>query len=173
VAESTGIGLGVHTTIYPDANGFAAADGQKDVCAFFDRAKGDEKTKVLMAFRADWTANNKDSLERGWRDGGTLRLIRLTKPKETGKYDLEGVKGNKINWEMVPMGESLVWSGQLPGDSPRTLTGLDSVVHHPNNRWSALILRMPAAALIIDRTIGPSAAAYAEVRLAIPIQKVA
>lgn len=152
IADSTGIGLGVHTTIYPDAGGFAAADGQKDVCAFFDRAYGAEKTKVLMAFRADWTAKDKESLERGWRDGGTLRLTRLTKPKETDKYDLEGTKGNKINWEMVPMAESLVWSGQLPGESPQTLTGLDAVVHHPNNRWSALILRMPAAALIIDRT---------------------
>ena len=105
-----------------------------------------------MAYRADWTAKDKESLERGWRDGGTLRLTRLTKPKETDKYDLEGTKGNKINWEMVPMAESLVWSGQLPGESPQTLTGLDAVVHHPNNRWSALILRMPAAALIIDRT---------------------
>src|ERR1700675_26403 len=37
IAESTGIGLGVHTTIYPDATGFACADGQKDVCAFFNR----------------------------------------------------------------------------------------------------------------------------------------
>jgi hypothetical protein len=27
VAETTGLGLGVHTTIYPDASGFAAADG--------------------------------------------------------------------------------------------------------------------------------------------------
>jgi hypothetical protein len=28
----------------------------RHVCAFFDRAKGADKTKVLMAFRADWTA---------------------------------------------------------------------------------------------------------------------
>src|SRR5262249_13452807 len=66
VSASTCIGLGVHTVIYPDANGFACADGQKDVCAFFDRAKGAEKTKVLMAFRADWSTRNKDSLERCW-----------------------------------------------------------------------------------------------------------
>ncbi len=31
IAKTTGIGLGVHITIFPDANGFAAADGQKDV----------------------------------------------------------------------------------------------------------------------------------------------
>src|SRR5947209_13497857 len=44
-------GLGVHTVIYPDAEGFACADGQKDVAAFFNRARGPEKTKVQMAFR--------------------------------------------------------------------------------------------------------------------------
>src|SRR5207247_2658366 len=87
VAESTGIGLGVHTTIYPDANGFASADGQKDVCAFFNRARGSEKTRVLMAFRADWVPRNKASLERSWIDGGTLRLTRLSEAVETGKYD--------------------------------------------------------------------------------------
>ena len=37
ISETTGIGLGVHTVIYPDARGFACADGQKDVCAFFNR----------------------------------------------------------------------------------------------------------------------------------------
>jgi thiocyanate desulfurase len=152
VAESTGIGLGVHTTIFPDANGFAGADGQKDICAFFDRAKGNDKTKVLAAFRADWVANNKNSLEKNWSDGGTLRLTRLTEPKETGKYEYEGTTGNKINWEMVPMAEALVWRGQIPGESPQTLAGLDAVVHHPGNRYSALVLRMPAAAMIIDRT---------------------
>jgi hypothetical protein len=151
ISQSTGIGLGVHTVIYPDANGFASADGQKDVCAFFNRARGTEKTSVLMAFRADWSAKNKSSLERCWADGGTLRLTRLTPAKETGTYDYEGTKGNKINWEMVPMAESLVYRGQLPGAAPRELTGLDAVVHHPNNRWSVLVLRMPAAALIIDR----------------------
>jgi thiocyanate desulfurase len=151
ISQSTGIGLGVHTVIYPDAKGFACADGQKDVCAFFNRAMDAEKTKVLMAFRADWSAKNKDSLERCWFDGGTLRLTRLSAAKETGTYDYEGTKGNKINWEMVPMSESLVYRGQLPGASPYELTGLDAVVHHPNNRWSALILRMPASALIIDR----------------------
>jgi thiocyanate desulfurase len=152
IADSTGIGLGVHTVIYPDANGFAGADGQKDVAAFFTRAQGAERTKVQMALRGDWQPRNTGSLERCWQEGGTLRVTRLTEPKETEKYELEGVKGNKINWEMVPMAELLVERGQIPGDSPATLTGLDAVIHHPNNRWSALILRMCAAALIIDRT---------------------
>ena len=39
-------------------------------------------------------------------------------------------------------------------DSPRTLTGLDAVVHHPNNRWSGADPShgCAAAALIVDRT---------------------
>jgi hypothetical protein len=151
VADSTGIGLGVHVTIYPDANGFACADGQKDICAFFNRARGGEKTKVLMAFRADWVAKNRNSLDRAWVEGGTLRLTRLTEPKETGKYEYEGTRGNKINWEMVPMAELLVERGQIPGAAPQRLTGLDAVVHHPGNRYSALILRMASAALVMDR----------------------
>lgn len=152
VAETTGIGLGVHITIFPDAKGFSAADGQKDIAAFFNRAVGDEKTEVLKAFRADWIGNNSNgNLEENWSKGGTLRIVELTKAKETGKFDLEGTKGNKISWEMVPMAENLVYTGQLPGDSPRTLTGLDAVVHHPGNRYSALIIRMLSCAVIIDR----------------------
>jgi hypothetical protein len=152
IAESTGIGLGVHTVIYPDAEGFSCSDGQKDIAAFFNRARGHEKTKVLMAYRADWVPRNKDSLERCWSDGGTLRLTRLTEPKETGKYELEGSQGNKINWEMVPMAELLVERGQIPGRSPQTLSGLDATIHHPHNRFSALIIRLAACALIVDRT---------------------
>jgi hypothetical protein len=161
VAETTGLGLGVHTTIYPDGKGFACADGQKDVCAFFNRPPDGQKTSVLkdkhdkhLAYRADWSANNKRELDRTWSEGGTLRLTRLEPAFETQKFDFEGTTGNKIDWEMVPMAESLVWTGRLPGDSVRTLTGLDAVVHHPNNRFSALILRMAAAALIIDRETG-------------------
>jgi len=152
VSESTGIGLGVHTVIYPDATGFACADGQKDVAAFFNRPDAGQKTEVQMAYRADWIGKNSTgSLEENWSRGGKLRIVRLTKAKETGKYNYEGTKGNKIDWEMVPMAEYLVYTGQLPGDSPRTLTGLDAVVHHPDNRYSAMVIRMCSAAVILDR----------------------
>jgi hypothetical protein len=152
VAKSTGMGLGVHTTIFPDATGFAGADGQKDVASFFNRPGLDEKTEVLSAFRADWIGKDqKNGLEANWANGGTLRITKLIKARETGKFNLEGSKGNKIDWEMVPMAENLVYTGQLPGDSPRTLSGLDAVVHHPGNRYSALIIRMLSAAVIIDR----------------------
>jgi thiocyanate desulfurase len=152
VAATTGLGLGVHTTIFPDAAGFAGADGQKDVAAFFNRPGLDEKTQVLNAFRADWIGKDQShGLEANWANGGTLRITRLVKPKETGKFNLEGTKGNKLDWEMVPMAENLVYTGQLPGDAPRALSGLDAVVHHPGNRYSALIIRMVSAAVIIDR----------------------
>ena len=152
IADTTGIGLGVHTVIYPDGNGFAGADGQKDVAAFFNRAKGNEKTKVQMAFRGDWVPKNKDSLERTWQDGGTLRITRLVEPKETGKYDLQGTTGNKIQWEMVPMAELLVERGQIPGTDVRTLCGLDATIHHPGNRYSAFVVRLAGCAVIVDRT---------------------
>jgi hypothetical protein len=167
ISETTGLGLGVHTVIYPDGNGFAAADGQKDICAFFDRpplpriSRDDKpvaqinvgpKTKALMAFRGDWIGRDSTgSLEANWFNGGKLRITRLIPAKETGLYDYRGSKGNKIDWEMVPMAESLVYTGQLPGNSPRTLCGLDAVVHHPANRFSALIVRMCSAAVILDR----------------------
>ncbi|MBS1956234.1 MAG: hypothetical protein JST89_18760 [Cyanobacteria bacterium SZAS-4] len=152
ISATTGIGLGVHITVYPDAKGFAAADGQKDIAAFFDRAGANEKTEVLSAFRADWIAAQKDGpLNENWSKGGTLRISRLVKAKETGRYAYEGATGNKIDWEMVPMAEDLVSTGQIPGADPKALTGLDAVVHHPGNIYSALIIRMLSTAVIIDR----------------------
>jgi len=153
VAESTGIGLGVHTVVYPDAKGFAAADGQKDVAAFFDRPPLDRKTQVLAAFAADWIGRDAGgSMEANWWNGGTLRITRLSPSRATGRFDLRGTKGNKIDWEMVPMAEYLVYTGQLPGAAPRKLCGLDAVVHHPGNRYSVLVMRMCSAAVVIDRT---------------------
>lgn len=152
VSATTGIGLGVHITVYPDAKGFAAADGQKDIAAFFNRAGADEKTEVLAAFRADWFASQKDGpMDEVWSKGGTLRISRLVPAKETGRFDYEGAKGNKIDWEMVPMAEDLVAKGQIPGDKPKELTGLDAVVHHPGGIYSALIIRMLSTAVIVDR----------------------
>ncbi len=155
ISQTTGMGLGVHTTIFPDAKGFAGADGQKDICAFFNRPKDSENTQVMAAFRADWIPNEgTGNLEENWSKGGTLRIEKLVQPKEIGKFDLQGVRGNKIDWEMVPMAEYLVYTGQLPGsskNSERGLTGLDAVVHHPGNRYSALIVRMLSASVIVDR----------------------
>ena len=153
VAETTGIGVGVHTVIYPDASGFSGSDGQKDVAAFFTRATGTGKTQVIAAFRFDWYGKETDgSLERNWFGGGKVRVTKLVEAPETGKYDYRGTKGNKLDWEMVPMGEYLVYTGQLPGDAVRNLTGADNTVHHPGNRFSLVTLRMFAVGVVIDRT---------------------
>ena len=153
IAETTGIGVGVHTVIYPDASGFSGSDGQKDVAAFFTRATGTGKTQVTAAFRFDWYGKETDgSLERNWFGGGKVRIVKLVEAPETGKYDYRGTKGNKLDWEMVPMGEYLVYTGQLPGDAVRNLTGADNTVHHPGNRFSLVTLRMFAVGVVFDRT---------------------
>jgi hypothetical protein len=143
IAETTGIGVGVHTVIFPDASGFSCSDGQKDVVAFFTRATGPQKTKVIAAFRFDWYGNETDgALEDNWFKGGKVRITKLVVAPETGLYDYRGTKGNKLDWEMVPMGEYLVYTGQLPGDAVRRLTGSDNCVHHPIHPLSLVTLRM-------------------------------
>lgn len=151
IAETTGLGLGVHTVIFPDGTGFGCADGQKDVAAFFSRARGSEKTKALMAFRADWIPNA-PNLGDTWIKGGTIRLTRLSASKELGVYDYAGTKGNKINYEMAPMAELLVERGQVPGESPQSLTGLDFCLHDPAGRYSLMGTRMCGGGFIVDRT---------------------
>ncbi len=55
VAETTGIGLGVHTTVYPDASGFSVRTGRRTWPRSSVGPKASrEKTKVLAAFKADW-----------------------------------------------------------------------------------------------------------------------
>lgn len=153
ISETTGIGLGVHTCIFPDGEGFACADGQKDVAAFFTRARGPkETTKVLAAFRADWKSES-PHLGDCWLSGGTVTLQRLSASKDLGVYDYAGTKRNKINYEMAPMAELLVERGQIPGDSPQTLTGLDFALHDPRDdvSFSLMGLRMCGGAIVVDR----------------------
>jgi len=153
VAETTGVGLGVHTVIFPDATGFSVCDGQKDIVAFFKRATGNNKTEVIEAFRFDWIGNEPNGLlQDNWFKGGKVRISRLVKAPETGLYDYRGTKGNKLDWEMVPMGEYLAYTGQLPGDSVKTLTGADNCVHHPIHPLSLVTLRMFATGVVFDRT---------------------
>jgi thiocyanate desulfurase len=153
IAETTGIGLGVHTVIYPDASGFSCSDGQKDVVAFFNRATGYGRTEVQAAFRFDWYGKDPSStLEENFFGGGRVRISKLVPALETGKFDYRGTKGNKLDWEMVPMGEYLAYTGQLPGSAVRNLTGADNTVHHPGNRFSMVTLRMFACGIVIDRT---------------------
>jgi hypothetical protein len=160
IAETTGVGLGVHCVIFPDGTGFGCADGQKDVAAFFNRAVGPtQKTRVLAAFRCDWFPNS-EFLGEAWLKGGRARLTRLVPSKEEagglhdpdGYYDYRGTNGNKIHYEMAPMAELLVERGQVPGDSPNTLSGLDFNLHDPRNRFSVLGCRMLGGGWVVDRT---------------------
>jgi thiocyanate desulfurase len=146
VSESTGLGLGVHVTINPkDAQSYFVTDGQKDIAACFDRTT----SKVKAALRFDWTPNVPE-LRDAWIKGGTLTIKKIYPDPRTGKYDYQGTKGNKIDWEMVPMGELFVEEGSLPGDDPLSLTGADGTIWHPEGRWAATVVRLCGGIAILD-----------------------
>lgn len=146
VSETTGLGLGVHVTVNPkDAQSYFVTDGQKDIAACFDRTT----SKVKAALRFDWTPNVPE-LRNAWIKGGTLTIKKIYPDASTGLYDYKGTKGNKIDWEMVPMGELFVEEGSLPGDSPLTLTGADGTIWHPEGRWAATVVRLCGGIAILD-----------------------
>jgi len=146
ISETTGLGLGVHTTIRPsDAKSYCISDGQKDIFAWFDRAS----TRVLQAFRYDWEGAS-PNLADCWTGGGVLKITRIKPDPTTGLFDLRGTKGIKINWEMVPMGELFVPEGKIPGPNVRALTGADAFVWHPSGKWGAEIIRMLGGCVVHD-----------------------
>ena len=107
VAETTGLGLGVHVTVDPKtAERYFVTDGQKDIAACFDR----RTSRVITALKYDWEPNDQN-LAMGWRNGGVLKISKIYPDPATGKYDYQGTKGQKIEWEMVPMGELFVEEG--------------------------------------------------------------
>ena len=114
VSETTGLGLGVHVTVNPkDAQSYFVTDGQKDIAACFDRTT----SKVKAALRFDWTPNVAE-LRDAWMKGGTLTIKKIYPDAKTGLYDYRGTKGNKIDWEMVPMGELFVEEGSTARRQP-------------------------------------------------------
>jgi hypothetical protein len=146
VSEATGLGLGVHVTVNPkDAQSYFVTDGQKDIAACFDRTT----SRVKAALKFDWKPNSR-MLSRAWQDGGTLSISRIHPDPITGKYDYLGTKGQKIEWEMVPMGELFVEEGSLPGDDPFGLTGADGTIWHPSGRWAATVVRLCGGIAILD-----------------------
>ena len=73
-----------------------------------------------MAFRGDWRPRNTRIAGAGLaRRRYAPRSRGWSSPRRRASTSWRGVKGNKINWEMVPMAELLVERGQIPGDSPR------------------------------------------------------
>ena len=146
VSETTGLGLGVHVTVDPkDAQSYFVTDGQKDIAACFDRTT----SEVKAALRFDWTPNV-PQLREAWIKGGTLTISKIYPDQRTGLYDYRGTKGNKIDWEMVPMGELFVEEGSLPGDDPLSLSGADGTVWHPEGRWAATVVRLCGGTAILD-----------------------
>lgn len=150
VSETTGLGLGVHVCINPkDAQSYFVTDGQKDIAACFDRTT----SRVKVALKFDWAAKS-TTLARAWQDGGVLKISKIHPDQTTGLYDYRGTKGQKIEWEMVPMGELFVEEGTLPGDDPLGLTGADGTIWHPSGRWAATVVRLCGGIAILDAENG-------------------
>jgi len=146
VAETTGLGLGVHVTIDPKtAERYFVTDGQKDIAACFDR----RTSRVIAALKYDWVPNVRN-LAEGWQKGGTLKISRIYPDPKTGKYDYLGTKGQKIEWEMVPMGELFVEEGTIPGDDVHGLCGADGTIWHPSGRWASTVVRLCGGQVILD-----------------------
>lgn len=146
VSETTGLGLGVHVTVNPkDAQSYFVTDGQKDIAACFDR----NTSKVRAALKFDWSSNS-SGMSDCWQKGGVLKISKIYPDATTGKYDYLGTKGQKIEWEMVPMGELYVEEGTIPGDSPHTLSGADGTIWHPSGRWAATVVRLCGGVVILD-----------------------
>ena len=118
VAETTtGLGLGVHVNIDPKtAERYFVTDGQKDIAACFDR----RTSRVIAALKYDWVPNVRN-LAEAWQKGGALKISKIYPDPKIGKYDYLGTKGQKIEWEMVPMGELFVEEGTLPARRSQSL----------------------------------------------------
>ncbi len=146
VSETTGLGLGVHVTIDPKtAERYFVTDGQKDIAACFDR----RTSRVIAALKFDWEPND-SNLAMSWRNGGVLKISKIYPDPATGKYDYKGTKGQKIEWEMVPMGELFVEEGTIPGDDPHHLSGADGTIWYPTGRWAATVVRLCGGTVILD-----------------------
>ena len=95
-------------------------------------------------------ANSTQPVAIAGRKGGTLKISKIYPDPSTGKFDYRGTKGQKIEWEMVPMGELFVEEGTIPGDSAHTLTGADGTIWHPSGRWAATVVRLCGGIAILD-----------------------
>ncbi|MEJ2697676.1 MAG: hypothetical protein P8013_13640 [Candidatus Sulfobium sp.] len=173
VAETTGVGLGVHVTAAPDNERFAVCDGQKDLMGIFRRGKGTNPSSVEALVAFNWEYNNSE-LSRAWIDGGTLTIKKLSPP-----YDLKGTKGIKIDWELVPGGELFAEQGKVPGHKLKNVVALDSLGWDPNHeRYGIAALRLLGAGVVFDtRTWEPKAVVVgsdkqAKIDFQIPLRKV-
>jgi hypothetical protein len=145
VAQSTGLGLGVHVTVAPDNERFAVCDGQKDIMGIYKRGKGTQPSTVEAAIHFDWEYNNSE-LSRAWIDGGTLRIRKMKPP-----FNLTGTKGAKTDWELVPGGELFAEQGKVSGPRLKNLVALDSLGWDPKNkRYGVAALRLLGCGVVFD-----------------------
>src|ERR1700722_8761958 len=166
VSETTGLGLGVHVTINPkDAQSYFVTDGQKDIAACFDR----NSSRVIAALKFDWVSNT-TSMSECWQRGGVLKISKIYPDEATGKNDYLGTKGQKIEWEMVPMGELVVEEGTLPGDDVRHLSGADGTIWHPTGRWASTVVRLCGCQVILDAENNFDPVAFLQFNKASPAQ---
>lgn len=147
VAETTGLGIGVHVTISEDAKKFAVGDGQKDIFGVFDR----ETSKVDTAVFFDWEPNIKN-VKEAWTGGGKLIVKKLHPDPTTGKYDYQGLKGNKLDWELVPGGENYLVEGKVTGPRAINACGLDALLFDPRGKWAVAALRVPGISVVFDKS---------------------
>lgn len=145
VAETTGLGLGVHVTISPDAKKFAVGDGQKDIFGVFDR----ETSKVDAAVLFDWEPNVKD-IKQAFSGGGKLTVKKIHPDPKTGKFDLQGTKGAKLDWELVPGGENYLVEGKVAGPRMLHSCALDALLFDPRGKWGVAALRTIGAGVLFD-----------------------
>jgi hypothetical protein len=123
VSETTGLGLGVHDD-QSQGCPILFRDGQtKDIAACFDRnSSGHRRAEIRLGV-------NTTSMSGAGRRAAPEDL-EIYPDEATGKYDYLGTQGQKIEWEMVPMGELFVEEGTIPGDDPHGLTGADGAIWH-------------------------------------------
>lgn len=147
VAETTGLGLGVHVTVSEDAKKFAVGDGQKDILGVFDR----ETSKVDAAVFFDWEPNVKN-IKEAFSGGGKLTVKKLHPDPKTGKYDYRGLKGTKLDWELVPGGENFLVEGKVSGPRALNSCGLDALLFDPRGKWAVAALRVTGISVVFDKS---------------------
>jgi inorganic pyrophosphatase len=135
VSEKIGMGLGVHITVSPDAKLVAVADGQKDI-VWIGRT---DTLETVAAFRFNWSRRTDE-----------LIIERLSPNPSTGRFNFEGSRGLKIDWELAPGQEYTVDYGKVTGASPENVTALDAIVFNPKIPIAAATLRRVGLLIIFD-----------------------
>ncbi len=141
VSETTGLGLGVHVTVNPkNAQSYFVTDGQKDIAACFEITT----SKVKAALRFDWAPNVLRTCATPG-SGAARHVHRRSIPTRRPASTTARHQGNKIDWELVPMGELVRREARCPAERRLSFTSADGTIWHPKAVGPPPPLR-PAAA---------------------------